>query len=150
LAFSATATASPRDALPVVGDGAELSSLAEGRRWHFFRVAVRVNGLIICSMVSLRAIPARSGADALRPSHIGRSILDHLSSNSARRRAKRYMCAEAHYVIVVFVLLPLKLDGLTMSPGVDSAAPWLLEISADGNRAHHPFHRRHVLVFSFW
>jgi thiosulfate reductase cytochrome b subunit len=30
---------------------------------------------------------------------------------------------------VVFVLLPLMiLTGLTMSPGVDSAAPWLLEI----------------------
>ena len=63
--------------------------------------------------------------------HIGRSILDHLKLKHPRgEAAKRYnVLQKLTYIAVIFILLPLMiLTGLTMSPGVDSAAPWLPEI----------------------
>jgi thiosulfate reductase cytochrome b subunit len=107
--------------------------LAEGRRWHFFFAWMfAINGLIYL----LYGFFARHFQRDLAPSRtdlrsIGRSILDHLKLKHARgEQAKRYnVLQKLTYLIVVFVLLPLMLlTGLTMSPGVDSAAPWLLEI----------------------
>ena len=59
--------------------------------------------------------------------------------------AKRYnVLQKLTYLIVALVLLPLMLvTGLAMSPGMDAAYPFLLEMF--GGRqigAHHPFHRR--------
>ena len=108
-------------------------SLAEGRRWHFFFAWLfAINGLIYL----LYGFLARHFQRDLAPTRtdlrsIGRSILDHLKLKHARgEAAKRYnVLQKLTYLIVVFVLLPLMLlTGLTMSPGVDSAAPWLLEI----------------------
>ena len=108
-------------------------SLAEGRRWHFFFAWLfAINGLIYL----LYGFIARHFQRDLAPTRkdlrgIGRSILDHLKLKHARgEEAKRYnVLQKLTYLIVVFVLLPLMLlTGLTMSPGVDSAAPFLLEI----------------------
>ena len=108
-------------------------SLAEGRRWHFFFAWLfAINGLIYL----LYGFFARHFQRDLAPTRrdiggIGRSILDHLKLKHARGDdAKRYnVLQKLTYLIVVFVLLPaMLLTGLTMSPGVDSAAPFLLEI----------------------
>jgi len=108
-------------------------SLAEGRRWHFFFAWLfAINGLIYL----LYGFIARHFQRDLAPTRtdlrgIGRSILDHLKLKHARgEEAKRYnVLQKLTYLIVVFVLLPaMLLTGLTMSPGVDSAAPFLLEI----------------------
>ena len=108
-------------------------SLAEGRRWHFFFAWLfALNGLAYLAY----GFAARHFQRDLVPTrfdlkHIGRSILDHLKFKHARgEAAKRYnVLQKLTYIAVIFVLLPLMIvTGLTMSPGVDSAAPWLPEI----------------------
>ena len=62
---------------------------------------------------------------------IGRSIVNHLRFRHPRgEEAKRYNALQKFtYLTVVFVLLPLMLiTGLAMSPGIDSAAPWLPDL----------------------
>jgi thiosulfate reductase cytochrome b subunit len=69
--------------------------------------------------------------EQIRPSHIWHDIREH-----ARLRfptgdaALRYnILQKLSYVGVIFVLLPLMiLTGLTMSPGMDAAWPWLLDL----------------------
>ena len=70
-------------------------------------------------------------ADELTPQHLWQDIKDH-----ARLRfptgvaARRYnILQKLSYVGVIFGLLPIMvLTGLTMSPGVDAAWPWLLDL----------------------
>ena len=108
-------------------------SLAEGRRWHFFFAwlfALNGLGYLIYGFAArhFQRDLAPSGRD-LR--NIGRSILDHVKFKHARgEEAKRYnVLQKLAYLAVIFVVLPLMIvTGLTMSPGVDSAAPWLPEI----------------------
>ncbi|MBC2778501.1 cytochrome b/b6 domain-containing protein [Parasphingopyxis marina] len=110
-------------------------SLAIGRLWHFFFAWVLVlAGLSywIWSFANRHIqrdlAPRRS---ELKPSHIWHDIKDH-----ARLRfptgaaALRYnILQKTSYLLVLFVLLPLiVLTGLTMSPSMDAAWPWLLDI----------------------
>jgi thiosulfate reductase cytochrome b subunit len=108
-------------------------SLAEGRRWHFFFAWLfALNGLaylvygFAARHIQRDIAPTKSDVRG-----IGRSVLDHLMLKHARgEAAKRYNVLQKFaYMTVIFVLLPLMIiTGLTMSPGVDSAAPWLPEI----------------------
>jgi thiosulfate reductase cytochrome b subunit len=108
-------------------------SLAEGRRWHFFFAWLfAINGLIYLAYGFARRHFQRdiapTGSD-LRS--IGRTILDHLTFTRARgEEAKRYnVIQKLTYIVVIFVLLPLMiLTGLSMSPGVNSAASWLPQL----------------------
>ena len=107
--------------------------LADGRRWHFFFAWLFVlNGLayglwaVFSRHLTRDLIPARA---QLRT--IGRSILDHvLLRHPAGEAAKRYnVLQKLAYLAAMFALLPLMVaTGLTMSPGVDSALPGLLEV----------------------
>jgi thiosulfate reductase cytochrome b subunit len=108
-------------------------NLAEGRRWHFFFAWLFVvNGLAYV----IYGFVARHFQRDLAPTrydwkHIGRSLLDHLKLKHPRgEAAKRYnVLQKLTYIAVIFILLPLMIAiGLAMSPGVDSAAPWLPEI----------------------
>ncbi len=108
-------------------------SLAEGRRWHFFFAWLfALNGLAYL----IYGFAARHFQRDLAPTrfdlrNIGRSLLDHLRFRHPRgEAAKRYnVLQKLTYIAVIFVLLPLMIvSGLTMSPGVDAAAPWLLEL----------------------
>jgi len=108
-------------------------SLAEGRRWHFFFVWLFIlNGLIYL----IYGFAARHFQRDLAPTgrdirSVGRSIIDHLKFKHARgEAAKRYnVLQKLTYIGLIFVLLPLMLiTGLSMSPGIDSAAPWLPEL----------------------
>lgn len=104
--------------------------LATGRRWHFFFAWLLVfDGLfyLIYSIASghvwLDLIPS---AAQLR--HIGTSIADHARLRFPRgEEAKRYnVLQRLSYIVILFVVLPLIiLTGLTMSPGIDSAFPFL-------------------------
>jgi thiosulfate reductase cytochrome b subunit len=63
--------------------------------------------------------------------HIGRDFLDHLRLRfPVGEAAKRYnVLQKLAYLGVIFVLAPMMLGtGLTMSPGLDSAFPWLLDL----------------------
>src|SRR5437588_2998709 len=108
-------------------------SLAEGRRWHFFFAWIfALNGIGYLAY----SFAARHIQRDLTPTRrdlrgIGRSIVDHLRFRHPRgEEAKRYNALQKFtYLAVVFVLLPLMLiTGLAMSPGIDSAAPWLPDL----------------------
>jgi thiosulfate reductase cytochrome b subunit len=109
--------------------------LATGRRWHFFFAWLFViNGLIylIAGLLTghFRRDLAPTG-EQIRPRSILQSIWDHMRlKHPTGEAAKRYnVLQKLTYLIVVFVLLPLMVGtGLTMSPGFDSIAPWLLTL----------------------
>ncbi len=109
--------------------------LATGRRWHFFLAwAFVVNGLayLLFGLFSghFRRDLAPTG-EQLRPRGIWRDIVDHIRlKHPTGEEAKRYnVLQKLTYLAVVFVILPVMvLTGLTMSPGVDAASPWLLNL----------------------
>ncbi len=109
--------------------------LATGRRWHFFLVWLFVaNGLayLIFGAVNghFRRDLAPTG-DQIKPRNILRSIGDHIRLRHARgEEAKSYnVLQKLTYLVVIFIILPLMvITGLTMSPGMDAAAPWLLSL----------------------
>jgi thiosulfate reductase cytochrome b subunit len=109
--------------------------LATGRRWHFFLAWVFViNGLIyLASGLAgghLRRDLVPTGGQ-LRPASIVKDIFDHIRlAHPVGEEAKRYNVLQKFaYLAVVFVLLPLMvLTGLTMSPGIDAVAPFLLNV----------------------
>lgn len=104
--------------------------LATGRRWHFlFAWLFVLNGVVylVASLVGGHVrrdlVPS---AGALRG--IGGTIVDHLRLRFHHTR--RYnVLQQLSYLAVIFVLLPVMvLAGMTMSPGLDAAFPWLLDI----------------------
>jgi thiosulfate reductase cytochrome b subunit len=106
--------------------------LAAGRRWHFFLAWVFVlNGMIYLLAGLMNGHFRRDLAPSraqLRPSHILADIWDHMRlRHPVGEAAKSYNVLQKFaYLAVVFVLLPAMVaTGLTMSPGVDAAAPWL-------------------------
>lgn len=109
--------------------------LATGRRWHFFLAWVFViNGLIYLLFGIFNRHFRRDLAptgEQLRPRSILRDIVDHIRlKRPVGEEAKHYnVLQKLTYLAVVFVILPLMVaTGLTMSPGVDAAAPWLLNL----------------------
>ena len=108
-------------------------SLAEGRRWHFFFAwLLAINGFAYV----IYGFTVGHFRRDLTPTHrdvrgLGRSILDHLRFRHARGdAAKRYNVLQKFaYIFVVFILFPLMVvTGVSMSPGIDSAAPWLPDL----------------------
>jgi thiosulfate reductase cytochrome b subunit len=109
--------------------------LATGRRWHFFFAWFFVlNGLVYLAY-GLAAghfrrdlVPDR---DQLAPGHLAREIADHARLRFPKgEEARRYNALQKFaYLGVIFLLLPLMvLTGLTMSPAMDAAWPWLLDL----------------------
>ena len=105
------------------------TSLATGRIIHFFFAWVLVGTLAVWLVASAlnghlrQLIPGRSDLRALP-----RDLADH-----ARLRfhhTKEYsVLQKLAYASVLFVALPLMiLTGLSMSPGFNAAAPWLLDL----------------------
>jgi thiosulfate reductase cytochrome b subunit len=107
--------------------------LATGRRWHFFFAWILViNGMVYLGSGLLRGhvwrdlLPSREQVH-----HIGRSIVEHLCLRFPKgEEAKHYnVLQKLSYLAVVFAVLPLLIvAGLTMSPGIDAAVPWLTGI----------------------
>lgn len=106
--------------------------LATGRRWHFFFAWLFVaNGLVYLAYSlttgHLRElVPTR---EQLR--HIGTSIWEHMRLRFPKgEEARHYNVLQklAYFGIALIVLPLLVLAGLTMSPGMDAAFPWLVEI----------------------
>jgi thiosulfate reductase cytochrome b subunit len=112
-----------------------IQDLATGRRWHIFLAWLFVaNGLAYLILGALNGHFRRDlalSSDDVRPANIGASIVDHIRlKHPVGEAAKRYNVLQKFaYLAVVFVLLPVMvLTGLTMSPGVDAAVPWLLDL----------------------
>ena len=110
-------------------------NLATGRRWHFFLAWIFVaNGLVYLLSGLIGGHFRRDLAPTwrqLRPSHILKDIWDHIRlRHPVGEEAKSYnVLQKLTYLIVVFLLLPAMVaTGLTMSPGFDAVAPWLLTL----------------------
>ena len=110
-------------------------NLAAARRWHLAFAWLLVAGLLLFLIVSLwnrhvqrDLAPTR---DEIKPSHIWHDIREHARLNfPTGDAALRYnILQKISYVAVIFVFLPLiVLTGLTMSPSMDAAWPWLLDL----------------------
>jgi thiosulfate reductase cytochrome b subunit len=109
--------------------------LAAGRRWHFFFAwGFAINGAIylLFSLFSghLRRdlVPGRR---ELAPRHLWHEILAHARLRFPKgEEARRYnVLQKLSYFGVAVILLPLMvLTGLTMSPGMNAVAPFLLDL----------------------
>jgi thiosulfate reductase cytochrome b subunit len=110
-------------------------NLAVARRWHFFLAWLFViNGAVYFLFGLLnghfRRDIALTSTD-VSPRNIGRSIVDHIRlKHPVGEEAKRYnVLQKGAYLAVIFAVLPaMVLTGLTMSPGFDAFAPWLLHL----------------------
>jgi thiosulfate reductase cytochrome b subunit len=104
--------------------------LATGRRWHFFFAWVfAINGAVylIASLIDRHLwrdlVPSRVDLRA-----IGRTIVDHARLRFEPVREYNVL-QKLTYLIMVVVVLPLiVLAGMAMSPGLDSAFPWLVPL----------------------
>lgn len=135
LGYSGPADAREARGFPAWATLPSYRSLADGRVWHFFFAWVFVlNGLtyllggIANGHLRRDLLPTK---DQLGPRHLWREILDHARLRFPKgEEARRYNALQkAAYLAVVLVLLPLMLlTGLSMSPGMNPAVPWLIEI----------------------
>lgn len=109
--------------------------LATGRRWHFFFAWLFViNGLIYmaCGFITRHfrrdLLPTR---EELTPDNLRHEIADHARLRFPKGDKARHYNAlqKLTYLFVIFILLPVMIaTGLTMSPGFDAFAPWLLDV----------------------
>ncbi|SES29912.1 Thiosulfate reductase cytochrome b subunit [Tranquillimonas rosea] len=110
-------------------------NLALARRWHLTFAWALSLGLLIYAVLSLvnghlrrDLLPRR---EELSPRHVWRDIRAHATLNFPKGRAAlRYnILQKGSYLLVIFGLIPaMVLTGLTMSPAVDAAWPWLLDL----------------------
>ncbi len=109
--------------------------LAGGRRWHFFFAWVLVFNSALYLLVSFASghvrrdlLPTRT---EISPAHVARDLWNHLRLKFPFGAAARHYNSlqKLAYLGVIFGLAPMMLiTGLTMSPGIDAAAPWLLDL----------------------
>ncbi|MGE8132177.1 cytochrome b/b6 domain-containing protein [Novosphingobium subterraneum] len=110
-------------------------SLAEGRQWHFFFAWVLVISLTLFVIYALFS-KHLSRDLALKPEERKLAHLWHDIKEHARLRFPTGEAAKAYnplqkiaYLGVIFVLIPLVvLTGMTMSPTLNAAFPWMLDI----------------------
>jgi thiosulfate reductase cytochrome b subunit len=110
-------------------------SLATARLWHLTFAWIFAGAIVIYLIWSLfnrhlwrDVLPRR---DELRPRRMGRVIADHARLRLPRgAEAARYnILQKAAYLVVLIGLIPgMILTGLTMSPAMDAAWPWLLDL----------------------
>lgn len=109
--------------------------LATGRRWHFFFAWLFViNGFVYLAygLISRHfrrdLIPAGT---ELVPAHLRQEIADHARLRFPKGPEARHYntLQKLAYIAVIFLLLPLMIGtGLTMSPGFNAIAPWMLDL----------------------
>jgi thiosulfate reductase cytochrome b subunit len=105
-------------------------NLAAGRHWHFFfGWVLLLDGFVYFTAGLLGGhiwrdlVPSRHGMR-----RIGRSVVDHLRLRFPRGAEARHynVLQQLSYLVILLVVLPiLVLTGLTMSPGLDAAVPFL-------------------------
>ncbi len=110
-------------------------SLADARIWHFFFAWVLVGSALLFFAASIvnghfrtDLLPRRR---ELGPKHIWSDIVAHAKLRfPTGEAAKHYgILQKAAYLSVIVLLLPLiVLTGLTMSPAMNAAWPWLLDL----------------------
>ena len=111
------------------------AGLALARDWHFLMAWLFVaNGAIYLAFGLIGGHVRRDlvpDADQVKPRHILSDVWNHIRLRAPRGEAdRRYNVLQKFaYLAVVFVLLPaMVLSGLTMSPAVTAAAPFLFDL----------------------
>lgn len=106
--------------------------LADGRHWHFFFAWILVaNGLVyLVWSLSVRHLQRDLAPTWKDLKTIPRSVLDHLRLRHPRgEAAKRYnVLQRLAYLGLIACVVAMVATGLTMSPGFDAVAPWLLDL----------------------
>ncbi|WP_419825169.1 cytochrome b/b6 domain-containing protein [Sphingomonas sp.] len=109
--------------------------LAGARQWHFFFAWLLVVPGLLFWLWSFATRHAQRDLaptpDELRPRNLWQDIKNHaLLRFHTGEAARRYnVLQKLSYVGVIFGLIPaMVLTGLTMSPGIDAAWPWLLDL----------------------
>ena len=109
--------------------------LAEGRRWHFFFAWCFVfNGALYLAFTVLSGHLRRDllpGRGQLAPRHLWHEVVEHARLRFPKgAAARRYnVLQKISYLAVAAILLPMMvITGLTMSPGMNAAAPFLLDL----------------------
>lgn len=110
-------------------------SLADARLWHFFFAWILVVPGLLFGLWALATrhfwrdiVPS---AKELAPGHLLHDIKEHALLRFPTGEAARHynVLQKIAYCGVLFVLLPgIVLTGLTMSPFMDAAWPWLLDL----------------------
>ncbi len=109
--------------------------LALSRRWHLFFALVFAFSLLAFMIASLvnrhfqRDLKVRGGE--LAPHTVWHDIREHLAFrfHDPKRPGAYNILQKLSYVSVIFIALPLViLTGLAISPGMDAAWPWLLDV----------------------
>ena len=110
-------------------------NLALGRRWHLFFALVfafSLLGFMIASLLNRHfSRDLRLRRAELAPRHIGHDIAEHLAFrfHDPAHPGRYNVLQKISYALVIFILLPLVIfSGLTLSPGMDAAWPWLLDL----------------------
>jgi len=109
--------------------------LADSRHWHFFFAWLFVlNGLVYWLVglggghIAKDLVPTKGD---VAPRNVWHEIVTHARLRFPKgEAARRYnVLQKATYLGVVLILLPLMvLTGLSMSPGFNAAAPWLVDL----------------------
>ena len=110
-------------------------NLAAARRWHLAFAWLLVVPLLLFLITSLINRHAQRDlaptGDEIRPRHIWHDIREHARLRFPTGDAALHynILQKLSYVVVIFILLPLMvLTGLAMSPAMDAAWPWLLDL----------------------
>jgi Ni/Fe-hydrogenase b-type cytochrome subunit len=110
-------------------------NLAIARRWHLLFALVLAFGLLAYMITSLlnrhfqRDLRLRSTEVA--PRHLWADVIEHLKFHfhNAADPVAYNILQKLSYVATIFVLIPLMiLTGLAMSPGMNAALPWLVDL----------------------
>ena len=122
-------------ALPFWATLPSYRSLALGRRWHFFFAWLFVANLAVYYLSGLVSGHLRRDlaptSQELRPRALIETAAHHLKLQFPKgEAARRYNpLQKLAYLGVIAALLPVViLTGLTMSPGMDAIAPWLVDL----------------------
>ncbi len=106
--------------------------LADARHWHFFFAWVlAINGLVyLIWSLAIRHVQRDLAPTVQDLRSIPRSILDHIRlKHPTGEAAKRYnVLQRLAYVGLILLVLGMIVTGLTMSPGFNAFAPWLLDL----------------------
>jgi Ni/Fe-hydrogenase b-type cytochrome subunit len=108
-------------------------NLAVARHWHLAFAWVFAIGLLIFMIRSLinghfRGDVALS-KDEVAPKHLWADIRKHARLDFHDPQGRYNPLQKITYVLVLFIMLPLLiLTGLTLSPGMNAAWPWLLDL----------------------
>jgi thiosulfate reductase cytochrome b subunit len=106
--------------------------LSTGRRWHFFFAWIlALNGLAyLANLLAKRRLTRDFLPSLAELRSIPHSILEHARLRFPKGDAALHynVLQKLAYLSVIVAVPILVLAGLTMSPGVDSAFPWLLDL----------------------